>query len=178
MKSKAIIYARCSTNESQQDVEVQLKQLRAYCERQGWDYEEKFEYESGFKGIPPTLKQILDSIAHRVYDVMIVHSLDRFSRLNPQTTEKMLNHILDCKCRFISLQENLDSNNQMMWYCFKGVWMYFANQYSRKLSEKTKLGMQRAKEKGITLGRPTGAKDKKKRSNKGYLNRKYNFKVN
>ncbi len=35
-KPKAVIYARCSTDESRQDVEVQLKELRRYAEAYGW----------------------------------------------------------------------------------------------------------------------------------------------
>ena len=42
------------------------------------------------------------------------------------------------------------------------------NLYSRNLSEKTKLGMERAREKGKQIGRPSGSKDKKQRSKKGY----------
>jgi len=170
---KAIIYARCSTDESRQDVEVQLKQLRDYCNTNGWDYDEVFEYGSGSKGVPPKLQQVLDLITQRMYQVIIVHSMDRFSRLKPSVTEKILNHIIDCNCRFISIQENLDSDNKMVWYTMKGMWMYFANMYSQKLSEKVKLGMARAKELGKPIGRPTGSKDKKRRANKGYLNRVY-----
>ena len=187
---RAIIYARCSTDESRQDTEVQLKQLRAYCENNQWAYDEVFEYGSGSKGIPSKLQRILDLIAQGVYQVIIVHSLDRFSRLTPSLTEKMLNHIIDCKCRFISLQENLDSDNPMVWYCFKGLWLYFANQYSIKLSQKVKLGMQLQKDKIkkdgyaiqkgtgkkiIGIGRPKGSTDKKPRAKKGYYNRKYKF---
>ena len=174
---RAIIYARCSTDESKQDVEVQLKQLREYWKNEGWEYDEVFEYASGSKDKQEKLKQVLDLIATKTYQVMVVYSLDRFSRLHPSITENILNHILDCKCRFISLQENLDSNNAMVWFTFKGMWLYFANQYSLNLSKKVKLGMERAKEKGIHIGRPSGSKDKKKRSNKGYVNRKYKFKV-
>lgn len=172
---RTIIYARCSTDETKQDVEVQLKQLREYCDKQGWEYDEQFEYGSGSKGIPPKLQRVLDLIAQGTYRVIIVHSLDRFSRLTPSITEKMLNHITDCKCRFISLQENLDSDNPMVWYCFKGLWLYFANQYSIKLSQKVKLGMERAKELGVHCGRPKGSTDKKPRSKKGYYKRTYKF---
>lgn len=174
---RAIIYSRCSTDETRQDVEVQLKQLREYCINNKWEYDEVSEYGSGFKGVPPKLQRLLNLIAQGVYKVIIVHSLDRFSRLTPSITEKMLNHITDCKCRFISLQENLDSDNPMVWYCFKGIWLYFANQYSVNLSKKVKLGMQRAKEKGTHCGRPKGSKDKKQRTKKGYYKRQYNFKL-
>jgi DNA invertase Pin-like site-specific DNA recombinase len=172
---KAIIYARCSTDESRQDVEVQLKQLMEYCQKEGWEFEEKFEYASGSKGIPPVLNEIMDLIAKRTYQVMIVHNLDRFSRLSPKITEQMLNFIVDCKCRFIALQNNLDSENQMGWYAMKGYFSYFANVYSVNLSKKIKLGMENAKLKGKPIGRPKGAVDKKERSKKGYYNRKRKF---
>lgn len=175
---RAIIYARCSTDESKQDTEVQLKELRAYCEREGWTYDEISEYGSGSKGVPPKLQRLLTLVSQRTYQVFLVHSLDRFSRLTPRTTEQMLNHITDSKCRFIALQQNLDSSNEMTWYAFKGLFSYFANLYSKNLSEKVKLGMARAKEKGKTLGRPVGSTDKKPRSKKGYYKREYKFKLN
>ena len=175
---RAIIYARCSTDEKRQDVEVQLKQLREYCNRQGWEYDEVSEYGSGSKGIPEKLGQVIELIMQRNYDAIVVHSMDRFSRLKPSITEQLLNQIVDCDCRFISIQENLDSDNKMVWYTMKGMWLYFANLYSVKLAEKIKLGMQRAKEKGQHCGRPKGSKDKKQRSKKGYYTRVRKLRVN
>jgi DNA invertase Pin-like site-specific DNA recombinase len=174
---RAIIYARCSTDETKQDVEVQLKELRAYCEKEGWKYDEVSEYVSGYKKIPPKLYEVLNLLPKKIYDVFIVHSLDRFSRQKPRITEQMLNHITDCKVRFIAIQNNLDSQNEMVWYSFKGIFAYFSNIYSKNLSEKIKLGMNRAKEKGSKIGRPIGSKDKKQRDKKGYLKRIYNFKL-
>lgn len=177
-KMKAIIVCRCSTDETRQDVELQIKPCTEYAQKQGWTYDVVDYYGSASKGIPDKLQQVLDLIAQRAYDVLIVYSMDRFSRLKPSITEKMLNHITDCKCRFISLQENLDSDNPMIWYCFKGLWIYFANQYSLNLSDKVKRGMSKAKEEGKPIGRPKGSMDKKQRSKKGYYNRKYKFKLN
>ena len=176
-KMRVIIYARCSTDESKQDVEVQLKELRTYCKNNGWEYDEVSEYASGSKGIPTKLQKVMDLITKRLYQVIVVHNLNRFSRQLPRVTEQMLNHITDCGCRFISIQDNLDSDNEMIWYSFKGLFAYFSNLFSRNLSEKVKLGMQRARQKGVHVGRPKGSKDKKLRSKKGYFNRKYNFKV-
>lgn len=172
---KAIIICRCSTDETRQSVELQIKPCIEYCQKQNWSYDVVDYYGSASKGIPAELQSVLDLIAQRKYDVLVCYSMDRFSRLNPRITEKMLNHIIDCKCRFISILENLDSDNEMMWYTIKGVWMWFANQYSLVLSEKVKAGMQRAKEKGVIVGRPKGSLDKKTRSKKGYYNRKTKF---
>lgn len=173
---RAIIWSRCSTDESRQDVELQIKPCEEYCKQQGWVYDIAYEYVSGYKGIPSKLQNVLDLIAQGIYQVIVVYSMDRFSRLKPNMTEKMLTHITDCKCRFISIQERLDSDNPMLWYCFKGIWIYFANMYSQNLSQKIKAGMAKAKEKGKPIGRPFGALDKKERAKNGYYNRKYKFK--
>ena len=175
---RAIIICRCSTDESRQDTKLQVDPCVDYCKKQNWSYDVLEYYGSASKGIPAELQQVLDLIAKRVYDILIVYSMDRFSRQKPSLTEKMLNHIIESKCRFISLQENLDSDNPMIWYCFKGLWLYFANQYSLNLSEKVKAGMQKAKAEGKQIGRKVGSKDKKQRSKKGYYNRTYKFKVN
>lgn len=180
---RAIIYARCSTDETKQDVEVQLKELRRYCENEGLEFDELSDYGSGYKGIPDNLRKVLKLIDEGHYKILVVHSLSRFSRQHPKTTEKMLNFVTDRGCRFISMQEKLDSSNEMVWYSFKGFLIYMNNLFSKNLSEKTKLGMERINEaikkdgyyiskktkKKITArGRPAGSKDKKPRSKKGY----------
>ena len=175
---KAIIWSACSTDETRQDVELQIKPCEEYCKQQGWNYDVAYEYASRFKSVPLKLQHVLDEIAKGTYQIIVVYSMDRFSRLKPNITEKMLNHITDCKCRFISILERLDSDNPMIWYCFKGLWIYFANLYSENLSKKIKAGMQKAKEDGKPIGRRTGSKDKKQRSKKGYYNRIYKFKPN
>lgn len=166
---KAIIYARCSTDESRQDVEVQLKELRAYCDKENWAYDEVFEYSSGSKHVPEKLRDILRLIKEGHYNIMLVYSLDRFSRLHPSSTNRMMDFIVqECKCRFISVQEKVDSENEINWFIIRHLFQYFAWTYSKNLSEKVKLGMNRAKQKGVRLGRPKGAKDGKPRSKKGY----------
>jgi len=156
---KAIVYARCSTDENRQDVEVQLKELRRYCEHQKWDYEEEFEYGSGYKGDQPILQKIIEKIKLGSYDVFLVGSMDRFSREHPRKVDELLNRITyDYKCRFISLSDSIDSADEIRWHIMRHLMTYFANVYSRKLSESIKNGIVRAKEKGTY----TGGRRKKK----------------
>ncbi len=175
---KALLINRCSTDETRQSVELQTKPCVEYCNRNGWSYDLISYYGSASKKIPDELQKALDLIAQKKYDVLIVYSMDRFSRLHPSITEKMLNHITESKCRFITILEGLDSDNTMMWYAMKGLWIYFANLYSTNLSIKVKAGMKKAKLEGKPIGRPVGSKDKRIRSKKGYYNRKYKFKLN
>lgn len=149
---------------------MQLKQLRDYCDRQGWKHEEVWEYGSGSKQIPEKLKKIMKDLQERKYDVFVVYDLSRFSRLHPTTTNKMLDFIAK-HCRFISIQDNIDSEDEIKWLIIKPLFQYMAWVYSKNLSEKVKLGMARAKEKGKPLGRPKGSKDKRIRSKKGYYKR-------
>jgi len=180
---RTIIYARCSTDEKKQDVEVQLEQLRDYCKRQGWGYDEMSEYSSGSKGIPDKLRKVLNLIRGKVYDVLLVYDLSRFSRLHPTTTSKIMDFIVQNKCRFLSLQDNIDSNDEVKWLVIKPLFQYMAYIYSKNLSEKVTQGMDKKdkeiKEKGFAIskktgkkiygiGRPKGSKDKKQRSKKGY----------
>lgn len=175
---KAIIISRCSTDETRQDVKLQTEPCIEYCKKNNWEYEVLEYYGSASKGIPQELQKVLDRIAKREFDIVLVYSMDRFSRQKPSVTERMLNHITDCKCRFISILENLDSDNPMIWYSMKGMWLYFANLYSVNLSIKVKAGMEKAKKEGKPIGRPKGSMDKKQRAKKGYYNRVYNFKGN
>lgn len=145
---KALIYARCSTDEKKQDVEVQLKELRRYCEHQGWEHDEVFEYGSGYKGDQPKLKEKIEQIKMGYYGVMLVWSMDRFSREHPRKVDDLLNRIAyDYKCRFISLTDGIDSADEVKWHIMRHMMTYFANVYSRKLSERVKNGIKRAKDK-------------------------------
>jgi len=154
------IYSRCSHSEStnDQDTEVQLKELRRYCEAYNWSYDEVSEYGSGFKtDTQPKLDEVLEKIRLKHYDVLICYSMDRFSRQSPS----YINHLLDVvvekhKCRFIALQQGIDSDNELTWHVVKPLFTYFANKFSKDLGEKIKKGIQNKKDKGkYTGGRPS-----------------------
>ena len=159
---KAIIYARCSTDEKKQDVEVQLKELRRYCSAYGWEYDERSEYGSGYKeDNQPELDKVLELIRLKHYNTLIVFSMDRFSREHPKKINALLDKIVYVyKCRFIALQQGIDSDNEMTWHCIRPLFAYFANKYSRDLGEKIKKGIANKKDKGkYNGGRPTKTVD-------------------
>ena len=151
---KTIIYARCSTDESRQDVEVQLKELRRYCDAFGWQFDEAHEYGSGYKSDnQPKLTQILSEIRLKKYDCLIVYSMDRFSRQSPSKINALLDKIVEeYKCRFIALQQGIDSESEMTWHVVKPLFTYFANKYSKDLGDKVRKGIERKKETGKYKG--------------------------
>lgn len=150
---KSILYCRCSTDESRQDTDLQLKELKRYAEAYGWDYDEISEYGSGFKGEQPKLKEIIEKIRLKHYSILLVYSLDRFSREHPKKVNALLDQIVyDYRCRFISLKEGIDSDNEMIWHAIRPLFSYFANVFSKQLSEKIKAGIKNKREKGLFRG--------------------------
>ena len=151
---KAVIYGRCSTDENRQDVEVQLKELRRYCEAYGWQFEEVSEYGSGYKADnQPKLDEVLEGIRLKRFNVLIVFSMDRFSRQSPSKINALLDTIVERHgCRFIALQQGIDSDNELIWHAVKPLFVYFANKYSKDLGEKVKNGIVRKKAKGVYKG--------------------------
>jgi len=150
---KAIIYARCSTDEKKQDVERQLSDLRRYCDQQGWEYDEVSEYGSGYKGAQPELAKVVEKIKSGQYNLLLIWSMDRFSREHPRKVDELLNKIVyDYKCQVISHSDGVNSADEMNWHIFRNMMVYAAHIYSRKLSEAVKGGIRRRKERGLYHG--------------------------
>lgn len=152
-KGRAVLYSRCSTTESRQDVDVQTKELRRYADAFGFEYDLVEEYSSGYRGEQPKLKEIIEKIRRGYYSTFITFSLDRFSRQAPHRTNQLLDQIVyQHRCRFISISENLDSNSELVWCAIRPIFSYMANLFSRNLSERIKLGIQNKKAKGLYRG--------------------------
>ena len=172
---RVAVYARCSTDEARQDTETQLQELRRYCTAFGWPFDEVSEYDSGFKGTQPKLQEILEQIRRKAYDVLLVYSLDRFSRQAPSKVNRLLDAIVEQDgCRFISQQEGIDSENELVWNAIRPLFSWFAFVYSRNLSEKIKAGIKTKRENGVYKGgRPAKTVDAERLkalrlSNNGY----------
>jgi DNA invertase Pin-like site-specific DNA recombinase len=83
MANRVAIYARVSTEDKGQDPENQLRQLRAWCHHMGYVVAREYvEYENGGKGVEyrRQLSAMFADAARREFDLLLVWSLDRFSR--------------------------------------------------------------------------------------------------
>ncbi len=171
---RVAVYARCSTNESKQDVANQIDVCKRYCESQGWAYEIFQEYESAYK---TKRRKILDDVMERIrlreFNGLMVYMLDRFSRETPTKIVSDLHKIVEnYGCRFISVKEGIDSHNDM-WQIIMMVFAYMANNSSKMLGVRVKEGIARKKQKGqYKGGRPLKKIDEsrlKRISRKGNL---------
>ncbi|MEM4590102.1 MAG: recombinase family protein [Candidatus Micrarchaeia archaeon] len=152
---RAAIYARVSTDDKGQDVENQLIQLRDYCKAKGYEiYKEYTEYITGTgKKRRPVFEEMMEDARKRRFDVLLVWSYDRFSRAGL----KDIHYISDLNewgVKFVSYQESFLDTTTEMGELLLPIFAWIAKQEAKKISERTKAGLQRAKNEGKNLGRP------------------------
>jgi len=143
-------YARCSTNESKQDIDRQKRELRKLGVKDSSIY---FEYESGAKADRIQLNRLLDTV--KSGDSVATTEVSRLTRSTKQlceiiefAKEKRVELIIgtfrvDCRTE---LDPMTDGMLKMM-----GV---FAEMERSMLSQRVKSGMENAKAKGAVIGRP------------------------
>ena len=77
----AALYSRVSTRDKGQDAENQLRQLREFCERQGWTIVREFvDHATGKRSDRDEFQAMFAAASRREFDMVLFWSLDRFSR--------------------------------------------------------------------------------------------------
>ncbi len=153
------LYARVSTKDKGQDVENQLAQLREFCGRQGYEiYDEYMDDESGTKGKRERsgFARLFEDAGKRKFDVVLVWSLDRFTREGISKTIFYLQQLDGLGVNFKSYTEQyLDTDNELIRHVVLGMLAYFAKLQREKISENTKSALARKKAQGMKLGQPS-----------------------
>lgn len=169
---KVAIYCRVSTQE--QKTENQSIILIDHAKKNKWNYTVFTEHQSTRKTRPVKYKLFQMLREHR-FDAVCVLKLDRWGR----STQELITEITELYKKgiiFISLHDNIDLSTPTGKLQFD-ILSAFAEFERSLISQRTKEGLARVKYRGTRLGRPNGSKDKKKRSNKGYLRRYYEQKT-
>ena len=166
---KVGIYSRVSMRG--QNIKTQRLALRDYCKRNNLDIVDQYEDNgfSGKNGDRPDFTRLLADMRTGRINCIVVYKLDRIGR--------SLQHLLDLfgefKNRgvdFISLSQNINTTSPEG-RMFLKMLMLFA-EFEREMTvERIHQGLNRARKEGKTLGRPNGAKDKKRRRRSGYIAR-------
>src|SRR5580704_1975247 len=158
MAIRVAIYARVSTDDKGQDPENQLRQLRAWCERMGYPVVcEYVEHENGGKGVEyrKQLDAMFKGASRREFDLLLVWSLDRFSREGMAATVAHLQRLTSHGVAFRSFtEEHLSTENELVRNVLLAVLASLAKLEREKISRRTKAGLERARAMGKHLGRP------------------------
>lgn len=106
---RSAIYARVSTVD--QHCEMQLGELREYCQRRGWTISGEYVDTgwSGAKASRPELDRVLKDASVHKFDVILVWKLDRFGR-SVQNISEQLARLNSWGIRFIATSQSLDTD--------------------------------------------------------------------
>lgn len=167
------IYARVSKSDATQDPNNQLHPLRNYAKSIGGDVVvEYIDQASGSSSDRDAFLRLLSDANKHKFDLLLVWSLDRISR---EGISNMLGYLQRFKKNNIavkSLQEGwLDTREEGIGELLLAIFAWVAQQERKRIIERTKAGLDRAKREGKKLGRPFGSKDKKERRKSGYWRR-------
>ena len=148
---RVIIYARVSTKE--QNVDMQITDLRQYAEaRKLKIVREYIDYASGAKSDRTNYKKLFDDVRKRRADVVLVWKFDRFAR----STKELINALEEFNnlgVDFISYKENIDTSTPAGKILFTMI-SAFAEFERAIIREGVIAGMEKAKARGATIGRP------------------------
>ena len=161
---KIALYNRVSTQD--QTTENQKIRLIEYAKSKGLEYD-VFEEVMSTRKTRPVKQALLQKLRAKEYDCIVVYRLDRYARSSRELLLE-IDELIKKGISFISLSENLDFSTATGKLHFQ-ILSAFAEFERSLISERTKEGLRRAKEQGKKLGRPYGAKDKKRRRKSGYL---------
>ena len=143
-------YGRCSTNGSKQDIQRQIRELKAAGAEEIF-----FEYEHGDSAVKQELSSLLEQASKG--DTIFTLEVSRIARSTKQLCE-IIETVKEKKLRLVIVGSiTVDcSNGQIdpMTNAFIQMSGVFAELELRIIRERVKSGMANAKSKGVKLGRP------------------------
>ena len=149
---RTALYARVSTHDKGQDPEMQLRELREYCQRRGWQIAGEYvDTCTGSKDRRPALDRLMADAKRRKIDVVLVWKLDRFGR--------SLRHLLNSLAEFDALGISFASyTNAIDTTTPAGKLMFsmlgaFAEFERDLIRERVRAGIAHRRAKGLRVGR-------------------------
>ena len=137
-----------------QDPNLQLRELREYCQRRGLEIAEEFVDKgiSGSRERRPGLDRLMVACRKRLIDGVVVYRYDRFARSLRQLVNA-LEEFRALDIDFISIHEGVDTSTPNGRLVF-GIFASIAEFERELIRDRVRSGLAAAKAKGKRLGRP------------------------
>ena len=154
---KTIAYIRVSTDE--QDCQNQKFEILNYCDKSGLKVNKWLEVEMSSRRSAKD-RRIDELLANlKSNDRLMVSELSRLGRSTGEVIQ-LIKTLTDQKIEFVSVKQgfriNSQNNNDMTSKVMVTVFSLLAELERDLISERTKMGLARAKASGKQLGRPKG----------------------
>ena len=154
MSKQVAIYGRVST--SGQSTDIQLQECREYASRCG--YEVVAEYTDTISGTTSkddrvALGRLLEDSFARKFDTVVVYSIDRLGRSLAHCLD-ILDTLRERQVQFVSIKQQIDTSSPTGQLIFN-IFACLASYERTQILERTALGRERAKARGVKFGRPS-----------------------
>ena len=166
---KVALYARVSTKDGDQTPENQLLLLRQYANQKGWEAVHEYVDLASATDLRGRAqwRELLGQVRKGGLDLVAVVKLDRAFR-SAKDTYDTLAYLDAHHVGFVAITQPVDTTTSTGKLII-GVLAAVAEFERSLIIERTLEVLTQAKAQGKHLGRPTGSKDKRKRSRRGYL---------
>ena len=154
MTKRIAIYGRVST--SGQSTDLQIQECRQYAERCG--YTIVGEYCDTISGTTSkddreALGRLLQDAFVRKFDTVVVYSIDRLGRSLKHCLD-ILDTLRERQVQFVSIKQAIDTGSSVGKLIFE-IFAVLASYERTQILERTALGRERAKARGVKFGRPS-----------------------
>jgi DNA invertase Pin-like site-specific DNA recombinase len=160
------IYVRVSTGK--QEVENQLIQLREYCKKSNYEiFNEYVDVISGKENSRPAYDKMFQDAHKRLFNLVLFWDLSRFSRAGTLYTLQKLKELENLGINWESYQESYFKSIGQFKDVILSVISTVAKIEREKISERTKAGLQRTKNKDKIGKRGKDKRPRKVRKDRG-----------
>lgn len=155
--SKTIAYIRVSTDN--QDYQNQKFEILNYCDKAGMKVDKWLEVEMSSRR--PAIDRRIDELVSSLksHDRLLVSELSRLGRSTGEVIQ-LIKSLSDQEIEFIAVKQgfriNSQNNNDMSSKVMVTIFSLLAELERDLISERTKMGLARARASGKKLGRPKG----------------------
>ena len=153
------IYARVSKdiqdkkNKRYQEPDNQIQPLKEFAKSMGWNVKFIFiDRKSGADSNRPEFIKMLAKARQRHFDLLLVWSLDRFSREPLLNTLSYLEQLKRHNITLRSYTENIDTSKTGTQELIMIILMWISQEERNKISRRTKAGIELKKKKGEWRG--------------------------
>jgi DNA invertase Pin-like site-specific DNA recombinase len=152
--SRVALYARVSTSNHGQNPEMQVQEIREYCQRREWTVAGEYVDAgvSGAKESRPQLDRLMADARRRRFDSVVVYRYDRFAR----SLRHLVNALEEFRAigiDFVSLHEGVDTSTPNGRLVF-GIFASIAEFERELIRARVRSGLAAARARGKVLGRP------------------------
>ena len=153
---RVALYLRVSTTNGQ-ETDNQRRQLRQFCQSQGWAIRCEYEdHESGSRPDRTEFRRLMQDATVRKWDLLVFWALDRFTREGTLATLKYLELLEGHGVRWRSFTEPWIDSAGPFRDVVISLLASLAKQERVRISQRVRAGLERAKATGTRSGRPIG----------------------